>query len=143
LRWRGGWFERRFWRLLDEAFWLELKAAAEGFLACMDLAGLTAGDLIRRHQADATRTIANDILDNLIKAVGYKIPTVLADNTFQFTQREGTQAYWTIPLDRLCDALGIAPRLTKITHPWTNGQVERMNRTIKVATVKRYHVGYF
>ena len=24
-------------------------------------------------------------------------------------------------------------------HPWTNGQVERMNRTIKDATVKRYH----
>jgi hypothetical protein len=23
--------------------------------------------------------------------------------------------------------------------PWTNGQVERMNRTIKEATVKRYH----
>ncbi len=29
--------------------------------------------------------------------------------------------------------------LTKPNHPWTNGQVERMNRTIKDATVKRYH----
>ena len=28
--------------------------------------------------------------------------------------------------------------LTKPKHPWTNGQVERMNRTIKDATVKRY-----
>lgn len=26
-----------------------------------------------------------------------------------------------------------------INHPWTNGQVERMNRTIKDATVKRFH----
>jgi transposase InsO family protein len=38
-----------------------------------------------------------------------------------------------------CDALGIEHRLTKINHPWTNGQVERMNRTIKEATVKRYY----
>ena len=30
-------------------------------------------------------------------------------------------------------------RLTKPNHPWSNGQVERMNRTIKDATVKRYH----
>ena len=29
-------------------------------------------------------------------------------------------------------------RLTKPNHPWTNGQVERMNRTNKDATVKRY-----
>jgi len=34
---------------------------------------------------------------------------------------------------------GIEHRLTKVTHPWTNSQVERMNRTIKEATVKRFH----
>jgi Integrase core domain len=27
---------------------------------------------------------------------------------------------------------------TKIKHPWTNGQVGRMNRTIKEATVQRH-----
>jgi transposase InsO family protein len=37
-----------------------------------------------------------------------------------------------------CARDDIDHRLTKPKHPWTNGQVERMNRTIKDATVKRY-----
>ena len=41
--------------------------------------------------------------------------------------------------DLLCRAHGIEHRLTKPNHPWTNGQVERMNRTLKEATVRRYH----
>jgi len=31
--------------------------------------------------------------------------------------------------DMICGANGIEHRLTKPNHPWTNGQVERMNRT--------------
>jgi transposase InsO family protein len=38
--------------------------------------------------------------------------------------------------DMICEANGIEHRLTKPNHPWTNGQVERMNRTIKDATVR-------
>ena len=41
--------------------------------------------------------------------------------------------------DLRCHENGIEHRLTKIKHPSTDGQVERMNRTIKEATVKRYH----
>ncbi|SHL89108.1 integrase core domain-containing protein, partial [Hymenobacter psychrotolerans] len=40
---------------------------------------------------------------------------------------------------RVCDEHGIEHRFTKPAHPWTNGQVERMNRTLKEATVLRYH----
>jgi len=36
-------------------------------------------------------------------------------------------------------ANGIEHHLTKINHPWTNGQVERMNRTLKEATVKKFY----
>lgn len=39
--------------------------------------------------------------------------------------------------DMICEAHGIEHSPTKPNHPWTNGQVERRNRTIKEATVKR------
>jgi transposase InsO family protein len=38
-----------------------------------------------------------------------------------------------------CARHDIDHRLTKPNHPGTNGQVERMNRTIKEATVRTYH----
>jgi hypothetical protein len=34
---------------------------------------------------------------------------------------------------------GTAHRPTNLNHPWTNGQIERMNRTIKDATDKWFH----
>jgi transposase InsO family protein len=41
--------------------------------------------------------------------------------------------------DRVCHENHVEHRLTLPAHPWTNGQVERMNKTIKEATVKRYY----
>src|ERR1041384_1975445 len=38
-----------------------------------------------------------------------------------------------------CAQNDVAHRLPKPRHPWTNGQVERMNRTIKEATVQRFY----
>lgn len=86
----------------------------------------------------ATRLLARDCLAPLLKAVPYKIHTILPDNGIQCTKREGTEEGCIIPLDRICLAHGIDHRMTKITHPWTNGQVERMPRTLKEATVKNY-----
>ena len=38
-----------------------------------------------------------------------------------------------------CARNDIDHRLTRAKHPWTNGEVERMNRTIKEAAVQRFH----
>ena len=43
------------------------------------------------------------------------------------------------PFDRACRQHSIEHRLIKPNHPWTNGQVERMNRTLKETTVQRYY----
>ncbi len=83
-------------------------------------------------------------LEALVAAVPYKIHTVLTDNGIQFADlpknRSGpTARFRGHPFDRSCRRFDIEHRLTKPKHPWTNGQVERMNRTIKDATVKRFH----
>ncbi len=87
---------------------------------------------------------ASTFLTALIKAVPYRIHTILTDNGVQFTfppryANGPTARYMNHMFDMRCRENGIEHRLTKIKHPWTNGQVERMNRTIKEATVKRYH----
>jgi transposase InsO family protein len=101
----------------------------------------------------ATRQVSADFLRALIKAVPYKIHTVLTDNGTHFTEPGGNcwrPAEIKAKLDRheifrahafelACAQNGIDHRLTKPKHPWTNGQVERMNRTIKDATVKRFY----
>jgi len=92
----------------------------------------------------ANRVTASAFLTALIEAVPYKIHTVLTDNGVQFTfpprYADGpTARYATHMFDMRCRENGIEHRLTKPNHPWTNGQVERMNRTLKEATVRRYH----
>tara|TARA_R110002072_G_scaffold157465_1_gene308128 strand:+ start:1313 stop:2266 length:954 start_codon:yes stop_codon:yes gene_type:complete len=92
----------------------------------------------------ANTKVATAFLDALVEAVPYVIHTVLTDNGIQFADlpknRKGPTARLRgHPFDRTCALHGIEHRLTKPNHPWTNGQVERMNRTIKEATVKRYH----
>jgi transposase InsO family protein len=89
--------------------------------------------------AEAGKLTAAQFLRNLIKAVPYKIHTILTDNGIQFTNRLRDRYAWGHIFDRVCQEHDIEHRLTKINHPWTNGQVERMNRTLKEATVSRYY----
>jgi hypothetical protein len=89
--------------------------------------------------AEANKMIAAQFLRNLIAAIPYKIHIVLTDNGIQFTNRKRDLYALHHIFDRVCREHGIDHRLTKTNHPWTNGQVERMNRTLKEATVKKYY----
>ena len=85
-------------------------------------------------------------LGALLEAVPYDLHTILTDNGIQFADLPRNRDGWTARLrvhrfDQICREHGIEHRLTEPNHPWTNVQVERMNRTIKDATVKRYHYG--
>lgn len=93
---------------------------------------------VELHQR-ATKMIAAEFLRRLIAAVPYAIHIVLTDNGIQFKNREQDRTAIEHIFGRTCRQNGIEHRATKIKHPWTNGQVERMNRTIKEATVKRFH----
>ncbi|MFV0293327.1 MAG: integrase core domain-containing protein [Paracoccus sp. (in: a-proteobacteria)] len=71
-----------------------------------------------------------------------RIHTILTDNTIQFAEQprnRNTICSRPMRFDMICEANGIEHRLTRPNHPWTSGQVEQMNRTIKDVTVKQYH----
>lgn len=107
---------------------------------------------VELHEQAKTAT-SRDFLLRLIEAVPYKIHTILTDNGIHFTTPGGGGS--AVPLikeaiangerfrahafELACARNDIDHRTTKPKHPWTNGQVERMNRTIKEATVKRFH----
>ena len=120
---------------------------------------------VELHEKVSRRTAA-DFLRRLIAAVPYKVHTVLTDNREAIPRRDVSEAdrgthfttsgnagsadpdikaaieagepFWAHAFEYACARCDIDHRLTKPKHPWTNGQVERMNRTIKDATVKRY-----
>ena len=131
----------------------------------------------------SNRKTAWEFLEAVLEAVPYKIHTILPpshrlhandcramDNDIQFCEQprnRNTPYSRPMRFDMICAANDIEHRLTKPNHPWsledqktvqwtvfpTNGQVERMNRTIKEGeadqetvrgivsplNVKRYH----
>ncbi len=87
----------------------------------------------------ARRKQTAEFLENTLQQLPYRVHTVLTDNGAQFAKRRGTESYKPHQFDVVCHRYGIEHRLTRPFHPWTNGQVERMNRTIKEATVRSFH----
>ena len=100
-----------------------------------------------------TQRMAGDVLRHLIAAVPYRVDTVLTDNGSHVTTPgnkasaaplikeaiERGELFRAHGFELACAQNDVDHRLTKPRHLWTNGQVERMNRTIKDATVKRDH----
>ena len=86
-------------------------------------------------------------LREVLAAFPYQIHTVLTDNGMAFADLPKNRGrYPEIAaifgghiFDRVCEGHGITRKLAKPCHPWTNGQAERMNRTVKEATVKAFH----
>ena len=89
----------------------------------------------------AAKLVAAGFLPPLLKAVPYKIHTVLTDNGVQFIQhvRRTAGGFVAHVFGRVCGENNVEHRLTKPYHPWTNGQAERMVLTIKDAIVRTFH----
>ncbi|HEX8507304.1 MAG TPA: IS481 family transposase [Hymenobacter sp.] len=87
----------------------------------------------------ATQAIAVDFLRRVLGQIPYQVHTLLTDNGIEFRPLPHHPKAGRHPVGQLCDEWGIEQRFTKPAHPWTNGQVERMNRTLKEATIKRFH----
>lgn len=97
--------------------------------------------------------LSREFLLRLIAAVPYKIHTVLTDDGIQFTTSDAGgsalrlikeaiadgERFWAPAFEYACATNDIEHRTTKAKYPWTNGQVERMNRTIQDDTVKRFY----
>ena len=79
-------------------------------------------DFAQLHEkADRPTTVA--FLEELLEALPYALHTA----------RTRVHRF-----DQICREHDIEHRLTKPNHAWANGQVERIDRTIKDATLKRY-----
>ncbi len=87
-----------------------------------------------------TANNAVDFLRQCKEFYPFYISHILTDNGFEFTDRfaKGRKTSGgNHKFDKACQKEGIEHRLTAPATPQTNGMVERVNKTIKDATIKR------
>jgi len=80
-----------------------------------------------------------EFLTEYIEKMPFKIHTILTDNGIEYTFNLLAKPTKKVhQFDQICEQNNIKHKCTKFAHPWTNGQVERFNRTFKEATTKKY-----
>ncbi len=91
---------------------------------------------------DKTKDSVLHFLEKVFKFFPYKIHRILTNNGAQFTYRalpkNRRPKNKRHPFTQMCLDNGVKHKLTNFFSPQTNGQVERMNKTIKDATIKMF-----
>jgi len=89
----------------------------------------------------ACKVTAAQFLRHAIGAVPHALHTVLTGSGTRFTDRSSDRYAFQCIFGRVCAEQGTRHRRAEIQHPWTDGQVERMNRTLGQAGVECLHPG--
>ena len=91
---------------------------------------------------DKTKDSATSFLEECIHFFPFYIHTILTDNGREFTLQGFFNRYGKTKkvhqFTAYCLSEGIDHRTTKPAHPWTNGQVERVNGILEEKTIKRF-----
>ena len=86
-----------------------------------------------------TKKTGSAFLKQVIKFYPYKINYILTDNGFEFSYKALQKKSKKIhPFDKVCQENKIQHRTIKFKHPWTNGMVERFNRTLRDKVLTKY-----
>ena len=100
----------------------EVQAAMASFISSSPSIASSKFAFVEKRQK-AAKMDAADFLRNLIAAVPYRRHIVLIYSLIQFTNRHRHSDAFKRIFDDVCRAHHSVHRLTKIKHPWTNGQV--------------------
>jgi transposase-like protein len=91
---------------------------------------------------DKTKESATSFLEECLHFFPFHIHTILTDNGREFTLQGFRNRYGTTQkvhqFTAYCWSQGVDHRTTKPAHPWTNGQVERVNGILEEKTIKRF-----